>query len=153
MLYLRVISKIIFIIFLVFSTTVNADDLPDTIQCPKLDKIQQAASLINQAECKENACVVMTDPKKPAFDYNGLSWGLFRYSAITSENEAINNAQHIASNISVMQSETTTRYAWYWCQYYMTSTDYSENEVITITAFVLAKNPQIAFIRSLLKVN
>lgn len=152
MLYFRTLSKIIFIIFLGFSTTVNADDLPDTIQCPKLDKIRQAAPLINRAKCDEKDCIAITDPNKPAFEDNGFSWGLFRASDLTSEDEAISKAQHVASNVSVMLSELTTRWGMYWCQYYAPSSDNSENEVISINAFVLVKDPQIALIRSLLKI-
>lgn len=156
MLFLRVISKTIILIFISYATIVNAktNSKPDIIVCPSVDAIHQAAPLLNQIwdECKDFICV--STGLKPAFHENGLSWGLLSPIKSSSKDEAILKSQTIAANVSIMLSNILIPYVFELptCTYYVTSSDSSENEATRIMAFPIPEeNSPSSLNHSLLK--
>ena len=151
MLFIRVISKVMLMIFLGFVVAINANaktrESENIVMCPTPDKIHQAASLMNHVECDKKSCGVSTD--KPAFYENGLFWILARGGIIaSSESEAILKAQNIAKEVTVMFSDIAMGGL---CFYYVSSSDQSNDEMIGMVASGLDNKHQIPLIHSLLR--
>ena len=150
MLFIRVMNKVILVIFLGFAIAINAEakESNNIVMCPTLNKIHQAASLMNYAECDKKSCVVSTD--KPAFYENGLYWILSRGGiTASSENEAIRKAQNIAERVTVMFSDIAMGSL---CIYYVSSSDQSDDEMNGMVAWGLDNKHQIPLIHSLLRI-
>ena len=145
--------KAILMIFLGFAVAINANaknrESDNIVMCPTLDKIHQAASLMNDVKCKEKYCGVSTG--KPAFYENGLSWILATGGIIaSSENEAILKAQNIAKEVTVMFSDLVMGNSGGFCFYYVGSSDQANDEMIGMVALGLDNKHHISLIPTFL---
>lgn len=142
MLFIRVMKNVLFLILtFVVAINANAKVLGNRVICPTLDKIHQAAPLMNHVECHEKSCGVMTD--KPAFYENGLYWILAMGGIpISSENEMILKAQNIAKGVTVMFSDIGMGSL---CIYFVSSSDQYDDEMIGMVAWGFDSKHQIPF--------
>lgn len=128
--FFHVVNKtIVLLIFgLVIATTATAKDTRYLFKCPPVDKIHQAAPLIDKAQCSSNECDVFTEHS--VFFNDSLYWmiGLMQYETSSSSEEVIREAQNIAANVSVMFSDIAVRFFnSHLCVYVVTS-DYSPDD-------------------------
>jgi hypothetical protein len=90
----------------------------DTVNCPSVDKIRQAASLMTKAEY--NKSDKMYAASSTAFVENNIEWKLGSlYIQAHSIEEAIAIAQNRAANVSqVLYQSASIRGSTYLCLYY-----------------------------------
>ena len=126
--FFRVISKTVALLSLGVAVTVTAQDTSHFVKCPTLDKIHQAASLIDKVQCMDNLCDAFTDHS--VFYHDSLYWmiGLLRYETSSSSDEAIREAQNIAANVSVMLSDVIVRVFNTNLCFYVVTSDYDPDD-------------------------
>jgi len=106
----RVVSNFFLALILCFTATVDAKS-NDPIMCPKLDKIHQAAALINYAGFepkypKGNSDYYYAGTEQTSFEDSNLYWDVAVLAIVaTSTEEAIEKAKYLVANVSVMESE------------------------------------------------
>ncbi len=117
---LNLLTKSFFISFVFVVTPVQAKVLDDhNALCPHIERVRQAAPLINTAVQGPGNYLVYTDT--PVFEENGIAWKVgMPFVLAQSESEAITLGQKgVASIVSVLNKEAFDWEGLLLCGYYI----------------------------------